>query len=583
MAPRAGPRIHRLPQRLDYTLIPAPLDLSLPLVAEKSALPAIIVTPSSPTTPHDYSIAFLAPPEKPSLKQRITTFAAPLKGPFILKARTMLLIVIVIFVLVCHVVTHSLAFRRPHLEFSVQGTDGHLVENAPFNWFGFRSLWSDEEARSPFNVSHPTAIQTSLLDRASFAKFDPSGRYLATGKLDGSSSIWDLETRSAIRLLDGHVKAVTSVDWSRYSRYLLTSSRDWNVIIWDLASPFDPPQRHTTIRFDAPVVSASFHPRNSNIVLALLSTGDAFVADLRKEHRSRMELCEVYDEADESTKPRSAMTVARFDPTGKYIFIGTAAGSVLVFNSRTKSMVARHKISGAGAMRGFDFSKGGRRLVTNSSDRALRHFNLPIYPSPSSASDPLEYLDQELKPIYQFNDPINKTAWHTMSYSPEGQWLAGGAADHATHKIYIWDIVNDGQFVCTLDGGREPLIHLHWHPRKSVIASTTNQGNILIWHCPIPERWGAFAGGFEEVDENVEYHEREDEFDIEDEAETTRRKMKREEEMVDIDGFDDALMQQTTPVVAPKDDEDVAWADDEPDDDKPEWKMAIIMVEEDYL
>ncbi len=36
----------------------------------------------------------------------------------------------------------------------------------------------------------------------------------------------------------------------------------------------------------------------------------------------------------------------------------------------------------------------------------------------------------------------------------------------------------------------------------------------MIWHCPIPERWGAFAGGFEEVDENVEYHEREDEFDI---------------------------------------------------------------------
>ena len=42
----------------------------------------------------------------------------------------------------------------------------------------------------------------------------------------------------------------------------------------------------------------------------------------------------------------------------------------------------------------------------------------------------------------------------------------------------------------------------------------TKQGNILIWHCPHPERWGAFAGGFEEVDENVEYEEKEDEFDI---------------------------------------------------------------------
>lgn len=101
-----------------------------------------------------------------------------------------------------------------------------------------------------------------------------------------------------------------------------------------------------------------------------------------------------------------------------------------------------------------------------------------------------------------------------MSYSPDGEWLAGGAADAAMHKIYIWDIQNDGQFATALDGGREPLIHVHWHPSKSSIASTTNQGNILIWHSPNPERWGAFAGGFEEVDENVEYEEREDEFDI---------------------------------------------------------------------
>ena len=47
-----------------------------------------------------------------------------------------------------------------------------------------------------------------------------------------------------------------------------------------------------------------------------------------------------------------------------------------------------------------------------------------------------------------------------------------------------------------------------------MIASTTSQGTVLVWHHPIPERWGAFAGGFEEGDENVVYEEREDEFDI---------------------------------------------------------------------
>lgn len=36
-----------------------------------------------------------------------------------------------------------------------------------------------------------------------------------------------------------------------------------------------------------------------------------------------------------------------------------------------------------------------------------------------------------------------------------------GAADPATHKIYIWDMQNDGQFATALDGGREPLLHVH--------------------------------------------------------------------------------------------------------------------------
>lgn len=154
-----------------------------------------------------------------------------------------------------------------------------------------------------------------------------------------------------------------------------------------------------------------------------------------------------------------------------------------------------------------------------------------------------------------------------MSYSPDGEWLAGGAADPATHKIYIWDISNDGQFASALDGGREPLVHLHWHPSKSSIASTTNHGNIFIWHCPNPERWGAFAGGFEEVDENFEYEEKEDEFDIEDEEEIFKRKMKEEDEEVDINTIaEDSKHHNTQPDRMEIEDEDFAWADHDADD-----------------
>ena len=37
-------------------------------------------------------------------------------------------------------------------------------------------------------------------------------------------------------------------------------------------------------------------------------------------------------------RSRAAMTVARFDPAGKHVFLGTSSAHVLVFNTRTKTV-----------------------------------------------------------------------------------------------------------------------------------------------------------------------------------------------------------------------------------------------------
>ena len=34
----------------------------------------------------------------------------------------------------------------------------------------------------------------------------------------------------------------------------------------------------------------------------------------------------------------AAFTVVRFDPTGRYVFVGTSNGAILVFHSRTKTV-----------------------------------------------------------------------------------------------------------------------------------------------------------------------------------------------------------------------------------------------------
>ncbi|CAA7270720.1 unnamed protein product [Cyclocybe aegerita] len=176
---RQGPRLHRLPHRTDYILIPAPLDLSLPEMTEKSPLPAIIVTPSSPSSSRDFSIAFLAEPPKPTLRERVQAykhFNSPnlsltfpsIPQPFnpSMRTRSILIILLIIFVLVCHLVTHRLAARRPHLEFSVQtgATSGQVGEPA-MSWFDFRSLFgaaAEVRAHPPLETFHTELVVDKL-------------------------------------------------------------------------------------------------------------------------------------------------------------------------------------------------------------------------------------------------------------------------------------------------------------------------------------------------------------------------------------------------------------------------------------
>jgi len=138
--PTSAPRLHRLPHKTDFVLIPAPLDLSLSEATEKSTLPAIIVTPCSPSSSRDFSIAFLADPPKPSLRQCIVSWKH-YGGP---RIRSILIVLFIIFGLIFHLAVDRFTAQRPYMEMVTQSGNDAPVRDSSIGWINFQSLFSDD-------------------------------------------------------------------------------------------------------------------------------------------------------------------------------------------------------------------------------------------------------------------------------------------------------------------------------------------------------------------------------------------------------------------------------------------------------
>lgn len=93
---------------------------------------------------------------------------------------------------------------------------------------------------------------------ATCLRFNRKGEYLASGRVDGTVVIWDLDTMGVARKLRGHSKSISSLSWSRCGRYLLSACQGWKAILWDLQDG----KRVREVRFKAPVYIAELHPWN---------------------------------------------------------------------------------------------------------------------------------------------------------------------------------------------------------------------------------------------------------------------------------------------------------------------------------
>lgn len=83
-------------------------------------------------------------------------------------------------------------------------------------------------------------------------------------------------------------------------------------------------------------------------------------------------------------------------------------------------------------------------LILNSSDRALRVLTV----SPQTGA---------LAPIHRFQDLVNRTPWHAVGFSGDGEYVFGGAGHKMSHNVFVWDR-EAGALVKVLEGPKESLM-----------------------------------------------------------------------------------------------------------------------------
>ncbi|KAK6143316.1 hypothetical protein DH2020_023664 [Rehmannia glutinosa] len=378
---------------------------------------------------------------------------------------------------------------------------------------------------------------------------------IIAGCSDGSCVIWDFETRGIAKVFRDKdcIAAITSVCWSKYGHCILASAADKSLTLWDVVKG----EKIAQTTLQQTPLQARLHPGSStpSICLACPLSSAPMIVDLHTATTTVLPVS-LSDTGNGALPSRNKFsdgsapftpTAACFNKCGDLVYVGNSKGEILIIDHESIQIRGIFPTPGSAVIKNISFSRTGQYLLTNSNDRTIRIYeNLLPLKGGLKALDKLyhELAEQDevekLKAVgsrclvlfREFQDSITKVHWKAPCFSGDGEWVVGGSASKGEHKIYIWD--RAGHLVKILEGPKEALIDLAWHPVHPIVVSVSLTGLVYIWAKDYTENWSAFAPDFKELEENEEYVEREDEFDLVPETEKVKDSDINEDEEIDI-------------------------------------------------
>lgn len=339
-------------------------------------------------------------------------------------------------------------------------------------------------------------------------ELSPSGYWLATGTNEGSCHIWDMITGSVVLSIpapssieeesNSKKKSVHSISWCLSKRSLLISYANGLLSEWCMNTR----QHERSVKLEEQAILASYTKDGKWAVVQ---------ADSACLYEDGMLM--------HSYQPEEAITAgAMFNGCGSLV-VGDSKGQLTFLDTADLSVIGKQSDLGSSVLQVHAHHQKSGMLLVIFKDRSIR-----VYRVQNRC---------ELKFHLKFVDVINKSNWATAGFSHDGELAYGAVKEKGKHSICLWQLVN-GTILKTLEGTREDLVDIRWHPKRPIVVSLSKFGTCYIWKPQYPKKWSALFPGMTEVEENVHYMEREDEFDEVQDPQAGQSKPVDESEDVDV-------------------------------------------------
>lgn len=341
-------------------------------------------------------------------------------------------------------------------------------------------LWDVESMESISDWQGDKGIVTSLA-------FSPDGETLASGSSNNSIWLWSMRTQQSIARMEGHTNSVDKIAFSRDGKTLATSAyNDQIVLLWDIATKnisgslntYADPVNNITFSQDGKVVASGFcyvYEADSSCKSSMIMVQDMALSELIASFDDR----------------KGGISSIALSYDGQTLASAGSVGSVYLWDLRTKQLVRELKdehydagnlsLSPDGKTLAFGAVNGTIRLWDVPSQRVteLPESGFPIVFSSNgmtlASGGAAVYLwDMETK---RLKGELSREAVQSMSFSPDGRFLALGTCgerEENSHckigKIQIWD-TDRQELVGVLSGQSDNATSVAFSPDGKLLAS----------------------------------------------------------------------------------------------------------------